>query len=132
MDIEEFYDADERRRKSAELEFGRDWSDASGRCGVSWIEDTGEVYVMREPLGQVTGSGAGDLELVNVDEHELGVEVLGVVMGRSAVESVMSGWEQKMSDVDGIAWLRDRVQNAAAHTHDAPAAPSEELPDDKG
>jgi hypothetical protein len=131
MDIEEFYDADERRRKSAELEFGRDWSDAGGRCGVSWIEDTGEVYVMREPLGQVTGSGAGDLELVNVSEHALGVEVLGVVIGRDAVESVMSGWQQKMADADGIAWLRDRVQNAAAHAHDAPGSPSDELPDDK-
>ena len=31
MDIEEFYAADERRRHSAELEFGRDWSDAGGR-----------------------------------------------------------------------------------------------------
>jgi hypothetical protein len=131
MDIEEFYAADERRRKSAELEFGTDWNDANGRCGVSWVEDTGEVYVMREPLASVTGSGAGDLELVNMSEHALGVEVLGVVAGREAVESVMSGWEQKMPDADGIAWLRDRVQNAAAHAHDAPGAPSDELPDDK-
>ena len=38
MDIEEFYAADERRRKSAELEFGRDWNDENGRCGVSWID----------------------------------------------------------------------------------------------
>ena len=131
MDIEEFYAADERRRKSAELEFGRDWSDASGRVGVSWIEDTGEVYVMREPLASVTGSGAGDIELVPMSEDALGVEVLGVVIGRPTVESVMSGWEQKMSAIDGLVWLRDRVQNAAAHTHDAPATPSDELPDDK-
>ena len=131
MDLEEFYAADERRRHSAELEFGRDWNDENGRCGVSWIEDTGEVYVMREPLAAVTGSGAGDLELVSMPEDALGVEVLGVVMGRSAIEGVMSGWETKMPEPDAIAWLRDRVSNAAAHANDAPGRPSDELPDDK-
>ena len=131
MDLEEFYAADERRRQSAELELGTDWSDENGRCGVSWVEDTGEVYVMREPIARVTGSGAGDLELVSMSEDALGVEVLGVVTGRAAVESVMSGWEQQMPAADGIAWLRDRVQNAAAHLHDSPARPSDELPEDK-
>ena len=131
MDIEDFYSADERRRKSAELEFGTDWSDQNGRCEVSWVEDTGEVYVMREPVAAVTGSGAGDLELVPMSEDALGVEVLGVVTGRSAIEGVMSGWESKMPDADGIAWLRDRVQHAAEHAHDSPATPSDELPDDK-
>jgi hypothetical protein len=131
MDIEEFYAADERRRKSAELEFGRDWSDENGRSGVSWIEDTGEVYVMREPIAAVTGSGAGDLELVPMSGDGLVVEVFGVVMGRPAVEGVMSGWEQKMGDADGIAWLRDRIEHASEHSGDAPAKPSDELPDDK-
>ena len=131
MDIEDFYSADERRRRSAELEFGTEWSDQNGRCGVSWVEDTGELYVMREPIGAVTGSGAGDLELVPVSDDVLGVEVLGVVMGRSAIEGVLSGWEQKMPDADGIVWLRDRVQHAAEHAADAPATPSDELPDDK-
>jgi hypothetical protein len=132
MDIEEFYAADERRRKSAELEFGRDWNDANARSGVSWIEDTGEIYVMREPTAAVTGSGAGDLELVPMSEDGLVVEVLGVVPGRPAVEGVMSGWEQKMRDADGIAWLRDRIEHAAEHSGDAPGSPSDELPDDKG
>ena len=132
MDLEEFYAADERRRRSAELEFGRDWHDLVGRCGVSWVEDTGEVYVMREPNAAVTGSGAGDLELVPMSDHALGVEVLGVVMGRPSVESVMSGWEQQMSEAGGIEWLRDRVQHAAEHLHDTPATPSDVLPDDKG
>ena len=129
MDIEEFYAADERRRHSAELEFGRDWGSPGGRSGVSWIEDTGELYLMNEPSGGVTGTGAGDLEVLHVSERDLGVEVLGVVTGRSAIESVMSGWEDAMKRPDGVAWLRDRVQNAAAHTGDAPATPSEELPE---
>lgn len=131
MDLEEFYAADERRRRSAELEFGRDWNDEKGRYGVSWVEDTGEVYVMREPSAGVWADAFGDMRARPVSEHALDVEVLGVVQGRSAVESVMSGWEQKMLDPDGLTWLRDRVKNAAAHAHDAPATPSDELPDDK-
>ena len=58
MDIEEFYSADERRRHSAELEFGRDWNDDTGRCGVSWVADTGELYLMREPNAGVWGDGS--------------------------------------------------------------------------
>jgi len=131
MDIEDFYSADERRRKSAELEFGTEWSDQNGRCQISWVEDTGEVYVMREPLAAVTGSGAGDLELVSMPEDALGVEVLGVVPGRAAIEGVMSGWDAAMSRPDGVAWLRDRVAHAEDHATDRPATPSQVLPDDK-
>jgi hypothetical protein len=131
MDLEEFYAADERRRRSTELEFGRDWNDENGRWGVSWIEDTGELYLMREPSTGVWGDAFGDMRAMPVSEHALDVDVLGVVPGRSAVESVMSGWEETMPEPDGIAWLRDRVQHAAEHAHDAPATPSDVLPDDK-
>ena len=131
MDIEGFYAENEQRRHSAELEFGRDWQDESGRCEVSWVEDTGELYLMREPTGAVTGSGAGDIELVPISEQALGVEVLGVIEGRDTISSVMSGWEQKMGEPDGLSWLRDRVKNAAVHAHDTPAKPSDELPEDK-
>ena len=128
MDIEEFYAADERRRHSAELEFGRDWSGPGERTGVSWVEDTGELYLMSEPSRRGHGLRAGDLEVLHVSEHELGVEVLGVVTGRPAIEAVMSGWEAAMTRPDGLAWLRDRVQHAAEHAADVPASPSEELP----
>jgi hypothetical protein len=131
MDLEEFYAADERRRHSAELEFGRDWNDRNGRCGVSWVEDTGELYLMREPGAGVWGTAFGDMHVRDVSEHALGIEVLGVVNGRAAIEGVLSGWEQAMPGPDGLSWLRDRVQHAAEHSHDAPATPSEELPDDK-
>ena len=50
MDIEEFYDGDPRRRPSAEIELGADWHDTHGtRYEVNWVEDTGELYLMREP-----------------------------------------------------------------------------------
>ena len=129
MDLEAFYSADERRRHSTELEFGRDWHDAATRCEVSWVEDTGEVYLMREPTPTVVGDAFGDMRVLNVSEDDLGVEVIGVVSGRDAVEGVMSGWEQAMRKPDGVAWLRDRVAHAAEHAQDTPAAPSETLPE---
>ena len=86
MDLEAFYAADERRRRSTELEFGREWHDSGGRCAVSWVEDTGELYVMREPAANVVGDAFGDMVVQHVSEHALGVEVLGVVSGRDAVE----------------------------------------------
>ncbi|HTD50363.1 MAG TPA: hypothetical protein VK771_07185 [Acidimicrobiia bacterium] len=130
MDIEEFYTQDERRRHSVELEFGRDWNDSDGRVGVSWVQDTGEVYVMREPNAGVWGDGAGDMYARHVSEHALGVEVLGTVAGRDAIQAVMSGWEAAMVSPDGLAWLRDRIVHADDHAHDTPATPSEVLPDD--
>jgi hypothetical protein len=130
MDIEEFYAADERRRHSAELEFGRDWSDAGRRCEVSWVEDTGELYLMREPDGGVVGDAFGDMVVRHVSEHDLEVEIVGVIEGRELISAVMSGWEQQMTKPDGIAWLRDRIDTADAHLQDVPGAPSEELPED--
>jgi hypothetical protein len=131
MDIEEFYAADERRRHSAELEFGRDWSDAGRRCEVSWVEDTGELYLMREPDGGVVGDAFGDMVVRHVSEHDLEVEIVGVIEGRELISAVMSGWEQQMTKPDGVAWLRDRIDTADAHLRDLPATPSEVLPEDE-
>jgi len=130
MDLEAFYEADERRRHSQELEFGRDWADESGRCEVSWVADTGELYLMREPAANVVGDAFGDMVVQHVSEHQLGVEVLGVIEGVAAIEAVMSGWDDAMTRPDGIAWLRDRVAHAADHVRDVPATPSEVLPED--
>ena len=53
MNIEEFYEADERRRRSEEIELGTEWHDRDGvRHEVSWVADTGELYVMREPAAR--------------------------------------------------------------------------------
>jgi hypothetical protein len=131
MDIEEFYAADERRRHSAELEFGRDWSDAGRRCEVSWVEDTGELYLMREPDGAVVGDAFGDMVVRHVSEHDLEVEIVGVIPGRDTIGAVMSGWEQQMPKPDGVAWLRDRIDTADQHIGDLPATPSEVLPEDE-
>ncbi len=118
MDIEEFYDADERRRSSAEVEFGEDWRDADGvRHELSWIEDTGELYVMREPVpdGWVTPFGGIHVRGAHsTDEKEIegmSVAVVGVVPSRAAVDQLLDGWQQAMEAPDSVAWLVQRLKD---------------------
>jgi hypothetical protein len=129
VDLEQFYDADPRRRHSEELEFGTDWDEAGARTQVSWVEATGELYAMRDPLGGLLSDVIGDMRATPVSDEQLTVEVLGVIAGRSAAEAVMSGWENAMaSGANSLAWVRDRVAHADAEAGDPPAQPSRDLP----
>lgn len=117
VDIEEFYDADERRRRSAELELGRDWHDKSGvRYELNWVEDTGELYVMREPVPTETLDPFGGIHVVGthgVDEGEvqgMSVAVVGLVQRRQDLEQAVEGWEEAMAEPDSVAWLVDRLR----------------------
>jgi hypothetical protein len=127
MNIEEFYAANPRRRHSEELEFGSDWTDGSSRCGVSWVATTGEVYVMREPLGWIAEDPIGDERVMPVREDQLDVEVLGVIEGKEMVEAVMSGWPDAMTQPNSIQWVKDRLGHADRERDDPAAQPSEDL-----
>ena len=129
MDLEQFYSEDPRRRHSEELEFGRGWTDDNGRCEVSWVEATGELYVMREPEPDIHPAKGGGFTEDPIDASQLVVEVLGVVSDRGAVEAVMSGWESEMGEPDSLSWVRTRVANAASEMSDPPAQPSSDLPE---
>lgn len=119
MDIEQFYDADPRRRSSAELELGRDWRDAHGvRYELSWVEETGELYVMREPPPSGWATPFGGIHVSHAhsaDEKEIAgmsVVVLGTVAERSRVEQTLSGWEVAIGQPDSVAWLVGRLRAA--------------------
>jgi hypothetical protein len=129
VDLNDFYDADPRRRASEELEFGSDWDEDGARTQVSWIEATGELYAMRDPLGRLVTDVIGDMGVQPVGDKQLTIEVLGTVAGRDAIGGVMSGWEAAMGSGPGsLTWVRDRVAHAATELHDAPAQPSRDLP----
>jgi hypothetical protein len=98
MDIEEFYDQDPRRRASDEIEFGREWSENDRRSEVSWVADTGEVYVMAEPYSRR-----------EISTESVTVEVLGVIKGRDAIDSALAGWREAMAKPNSLAWVRERV-----------------------
>ncbi len=131
MDLEQFYDADPRRRHSEELEFGTDWQEAGARTQVSWVEATGELYAMRDPLGHLDSDLYGDMSVEPTPDGVLTIEVLGVVEGRAAVASVMSGWEAAMAGGENsLSWVRDRLAHRASEAGDPPAQPSRDLPAD--
>ena len=53
MDIEEFYDADPRRRSGEDRQFGLGWSDTADERSLwdlYWNSGSGELYLMRKPV----------------------------------------------------------------------------------
>jgi hypothetical protein len=110
MDIEEFYDADPRRRESEEIEFGREWKDAAGsRTELSWVVDTGELYAMAEPAEPVFMDPIGDTRVPDLPTELVTVEVLGVVPDRAEVDQLLAGWESEMGKPNSLQWVRDRL-----------------------
>lgn len=110
MDIEEFYDADPRRRASEEVAFGHEWTDpAGGRYEVMWVADTGEVYAMFEPVEPMASDGIGDIFPQHMPTSAVTVEVLGTVSTRRGIDARLAGWEDRMAAPGSIAWVRERV-----------------------
>jgi len=114
MDIEQFSSADERRRRSAEVEFGNNWFDAKGnRYELSWVEDTGELYAMLELTPEAdTWTPFGDIEVEDAKVDSLVVTVLGSIATRDEVEQMLDGWAGHMVETDGVHWVAERLQEA--------------------
>lgn len=110
MNIEEFYDQDPKRRASEEIEYGSDWTDAKGVRGeLSWIVDTGELYVMAEPVEPMGSDGIGDLYVQDMPTDAVTVEVLGTFTSREDLEQKLEGWEAAMPGTNSLEWVRARV-----------------------
>ncbi len=112
MDIEEFYSSDERRRRSSEVEFGTNWFDAKGsRYELSWVEDTGELYVMLELVPEVDSwTPFGDAEFEKIPVDRVLVMVVGYVPTLTEVERILDGWPEAMASPDGVSWVAERLK----------------------
>jgi hypothetical protein len=122
MDIEEFYSSDERRRQSSEVELGTNWFDAKGsRYELSWVQDTGELYIMLELVPEADSwTPFGDSEVEEMPVDRVLVMVVGYVASLDEVEAVLAGWPDEMDKPDGISWVAERLRS-----HGVPAvAPS--------
>ncbi|MDA8185245.1 MAG: hypothetical protein M0035_12625 [Actinomycetota bacterium] len=112
MDIEEFYEADERRRRSEEVELGRDWHDADGsRYELSWVADTGELYVMLEPAARITEDPFGDAFGSRVRAGQLAVAVVGWIADRERLLEVLDGWQEEMPKPNSVSWITERLRS---------------------
>jgi hypothetical protein len=115
MDIEEFYDGDARRRPSAEIELGTDWHDSHGtRYEVNWVEDTGELYLMREPVPHIREDPFGGLHfsMRAVEEGKMTVHVVGQIPTHDDLERILAGWQDAMAGNRGAEWLAERLRAA--------------------
>ena len=129
MDIDEFYDADPRRRPSAELELGSEWMDADGvRHELNYIEDTGELYVLREPSPHVTEDPFGGMWVKAPPGYEkkITVHVIARIPSVERLHEILNGWQDAMRRQDGAQWLGDRLRAAGV----AVGPPEDAVPDD--
>ena len=110
MDIEEFYDADERRRESEELELGNDWSDGAGRkFSLSYVVETGELYLMAAPEAEALEDPFGDIAVDQEPVEALTVEVIAVVPSTAVLHESLAGWQGEIERPGSLVWLRDKV-----------------------
>jgi hypothetical protein len=125
MDIEEFYDADPRRRPSAEIELGTEWRDVDGtRYEVNWLEDTGELYVMREPVPHIQADpfGGQRYSMGAFEEAEMTVQVVAHIASLEEVHRILDGWQAAMASDGGAEWLAGRLKAAGVATTPGPEA----------
>lgn len=130
MDIEEFYDADPRRRPSAEIELGTNWHDAQGSVyEVNWVEDTGELYLMREPAPHVREDPFGGLHssIGPAEEAKMTVHVIAHIATLDDLHRILEGWQAAMTGDGGAEWLAQRLRDAGVATLPVGADP-EALP----
>ncbi|MHB8380525.1 MAG: hypothetical protein ACYDB2_11570 [Acidimicrobiales bacterium] len=110
MDIEAFYEQNEARRESSEIEFGNEWTDKElNEYELSWVEATGELYLMVEPQALVTEDMFGDFRVSGEPVSELTVVVVGAVPTRAALEDLLIGWENAMLEDNSLSWLYRRL-----------------------
>lgn len=114
MDIDEFYDADARRRPSAELEFGTEWTDAQGlRYEFNYIEDTGELYAMQEPPPKESWEDPfGGLYLKDMSDKGLQVRVVAQIPSVDQLHQILEGWQTAMGEAKSVEWLAERLRVA--------------------
>jgi hypothetical protein len=109
MDIETFYEQNEARRESAEFEFGSEWTDGSdNEYELSWVEATGELYLMVEPDALVNEDIFGDFLVSEEPITDLTVVIVGKVASLAALEDQLLGWEEAMLEENSLTWLHER------------------------
>lgn len=96
VDEPAFHEADARRRVSAEVDFGATWRWGSSNDAwrLSWICDTGELYVCRAD---------------GYDGSCTDVQILVVLPREADVDALLEGWRERRTDPDGLSWVVRRL-----------------------
>ena len=96
-----FHADDPRRGRSDQLDLGATWraSTSNDAWRLSWLRDTGELYLCR---ADGYDGACSDVQLLAVVEREKDLDVL------------LDGWRDARTDPDGLSWLLARVLPLAA------------------
>jgi hypothetical protein len=114
MDIESFYEQNEARRESAEYDFGSEWTDAAdNEYELSWVEATGELFLMIEPDVDTIEDAFGDWHVPDSIISDLTVVIIGKSPSLAAVEDALQGWEDAMLEENSLTWLYERFPPTA-------------------
>ena len=92
-----FHAADDRRRTSAEVDYGATWrwADSSEAHRLAWLRATGELYVCRAD---------------GYDGSCSDVSVLAVVEREADVDAVVGDWRELRHAPDGLDLLGERLR----------------------
>ena len=87
---------DPRRGRSDSLDLGATWREQGSNDAwrLTWLRDTGELYVCR------------------ADGHDgscSDVRLLTVLPGEAEVDALLDGWSERRTDPDGLRWLHRRT-----------------------
>jgi hypothetical protein len=129
MDIDEFYEADPRRRASAELELGAEWLDVDGvRHELNYVEDTGELYVLREPSPHISEDPFGGMHVSAPPGYDgkMTVHVIALIPSVDEVHRILKGWQEAMQGDHGADWLGQQLRAARVTV----GPPDDAIPDD--
>jgi hypothetical protein len=109
-----FYNSDPDRLSSREQDVGLWWREsAEGPLHrAAWIEDTGELYLVR--LGPPAEGGGG-------------VEVLARVENAERLGRVLSGWRERCGKPGSLSWLRRSTALTASPQRRRPSRPQARL-----
>ena len=91
-----FVAEDPRRRTSDQLDLGATWREQGSNDAwrLSWLRDTGELYVCRSD---------------GYDGSCTDVRLLTVVRREVDLDAMLDGWRELRTDPDGLSWLLGRV-----------------------
>jgi hypothetical protein len=117
MDIDEFYEADPRRRASAELELGSEWLGKDGvQHELNYVEDTGELYVLREPQPHERADPFGGIHITDPPgyENKITVHVIAKIPTVDDLHRILEGWQVAMREEgnQGTHWLGQHLMAA--------------------
>ena len=91
-----FVTEDRRRRTSDQVDLGATWraQGSNDAWRLSWLRDTGELYVCRAD---------------GYDGSCSDVRLLALVRSEAELDAMLDGWRELRTDPDGLSWLLGRV-----------------------